>query len=189
MDVEIVQLTRPEDRGEVPREGYEARRHDGSSIWRVDVDLGGTSPSPFREEAIWAEAGAVAIGGKSVVVLLELSSGAELRRIDVPSHFGHVAVQRVNGEEWLFVLGWRDVHAFAPNLAEQWVRRGLAVDGISGGTVEGHVLHLSAEMDPPGGWFDVQLDVCTGRELVREPAFTDDYVGIYGTGKKNEIDG
>jgi hypothetical protein len=184
MEIEIVQLTRKEKRG-VVRESYEARGLDGSSRWKVALDLGGMSPSPFREEAIWAEAGVAAIGGKSVVLLLELSSGAERRRISVPSYFGHLSVQLVDGVEWLFVLGWADVHAFAPNLEEQWVSRGVAVDGITGGTVEGDILHVNAEMDPPGGWFSVQLDVRTGRELAREPAFTDDYAGIYGVGKKS----
>ena len=104
----------------------------------------------------------------------------------MPSFFGELSLQRVEGTEWLFVLGWRDVHAFTPDLEEQWVSRDVAVDGITDGTVEGSVLHVHAEMDPPGGWFSVQLDVRTGRELAR-PAFTEEYVGLYGAGKKGEL--
>ncbi len=66
------------------------------------------------------------------MLLLDLATGAQKRRFPVPSYFGHLSVQLVEGAEWLFVLGWTDVHAFAPNLEEQWVSRGLAVDGITG---------------------------------------------------------
>ncbi|NMO14209.1 hypothetical protein HPC49_28830 [Pyxidicoccus fallax] len=173
MGIEIVQLTSEAERS-AGREAYEARRRDGSILWKVDLDFGDMSSSAFREAAIWADAGVAAIGGGSVVLLLDLSSGEEKRRICVPSCFGSLSLQRVEGAEWLFVLGWTDVHAFTPDLKEQWVSRDLAVDGIVGGTVEGSVLHVHAEMDPPGGWFSVQLDVRTGRELAREPAFTEE---------------
>lgn len=188
MDIQIVRLILEEKR-DSGRETYEARGEDGGTLWKVEVELGDNSPSSFREEAIWADAGVAAIGGRSVVVLLDLFSGMERCRIDVPSFFGGLSVQRVDGMEWLFVLGWTDVHAFAPGFEEQWVSCGVAVDGITRGTVKGSVLHVNAEMDPPGGWFAVQLDVRTGQELAREPDFTDDYVGIYGAGTKGGGDG
>ena len=183
MDIRIIRLTRDEEL-RAGHETYEARGADGGTLWKADLDLGGMSPSSFREEAVWAEASVAAIGGKGVVVLLDLLSGAERCRIDVPSCFCGLSVQRVDGVEWLFVLGWTDVHAFAPGFEEQWVSRGVAVDGITHATVDGAVLHVNAEMDPPGGWFAVQLDVRTGQELAREPGFTDDYVGVYGAGAK-----
>jgi hypothetical protein len=161
-------------------ERYEARGPDNVVVWSVELDLRGQGASPFREEAIWADARLAVIGGGECVVLLDLESGTERARIDVPSHFGQLSIQRVDGVEWLFILGWRDVHAFTPDLREQWVMRDVAVDGITGGNAQGPVLHVNAEMDPPGGWFAVQLDLHTGQEIARSPAFTEGYVGIYG---------
>jgi hypothetical protein len=165
-------------------ESYEARRADGTTLWKVHLDLGATHSSTFREEAVWTEAGLVAVGGNSTVVLVELATGVERCRLEVPSYFGHLSVDRVDGREWLFVLGWTDVHAFSPDLQQRWVSRDVAVDGITGGTVAGEVLQVHAEMDPPGGWFAVELDVRTGRELGRTPAFTAEYFGTLGDAGK-----
>ncbi len=162
----ILQLTPPEQRGAGP-ESYAAVCADGSTRWEVQVDLGSGEASPFREEAPWADAGVAAIGGKGMVVLLDLATGAERARLHIPSYFGHLSVQTVAGAQWLFVLGWRDVHAYGPDLTERWVSRDVAVDGVTGGQVKDGVLHVQAEMDPPGGWVAVELDVQTGRELRR----------------------
>ena len=45
---------------------------------------------------------------------------------------------------------------------------------------EGAVAHLFAEMDPPGGWFAVEMDLLTGAELARRPAFSPCYAGYSG---------
>lgn len=185
MDIEIVPWTSEAERSP-GRGAYAARRRDGSVLWTVDVDFEEDPCPAFRAGAVWVGAGVAAIGGGSVVLLLDLSSGEPKRRIRVPSYFGALSLQRVEGAEWLFVLGWRDVHSFTPDLEERWVSRDVAVDGITGGTVEGSVLYVNAEMDPPGGWFSVRLDVRTGRELAREPAFTEEYVSRSGEGKKGE---
>ena len=66
-----------------------------------------------------------------------------------------------------------------------WIARDVAVDGIVFGEVEGPLLTVHAEMDPPGGWFAVTLDARDGRELDRQPALTPGYVGLYGAAEEN----
>jgi hypothetical protein len=62
--------------------------------------------------------------------------------------------------------------------------RDVAVDGLTGadGCHDGGVLIVNAEMDPPGGWFEVVLDARSGRDLGRTPSFSPGYVGVYGVG-------
>jgi len=67
----------------------------------------------------------------------------------------------------LGLLGWRAVHAPARELSVRWVARDVAVDGLVFGDLTAGGVRLSAEMDPPGGWVDVGLDLRTGRELWR----------------------
>jgi len=59
------------------------------------------------------------------------------------------------------------VVAVGPSLNVSWVNKNLAVDGIIWRGQEGQRLLLSAEMDPPGGWVDVELDANSGKELSR----------------------
>jgi hypothetical protein len=68
----------------------------------------------------------------------------------------------------LFVLGWCNVVAIDKTLAVRWVSTNVAVDGITWRRQDGDRILLSAEMDPPGGWGDVELDARTGREIARE---------------------
>jgi hypothetical protein len=46
-----------------------------------------------------------------------------------------------------------------------WVSENVAIDGITWRGQVGDRIQLSAEMDPPGGWVDVELDATTGRML------------------------
>lgn len=82
------------------------------------------------------------------------------------------------------MLGYCDVIALDRSLAIRWTAQDIAVDGITGadGCSDGDMLIVQAEMDPPGGWFEVALDARTGRELRRVPRLSPGYVGIYGIG-------
>lgn len=108
------------------------------------------------------------------------------------SKFGHLALAVVpalaagaDEGELLLILGWNDVHAIARDLSTRWIARDVAVDGLVFGAVDGSLLAVHAEMDPPGGWFAVTLDARDGRELGRQPAFTPGYVGLYGAAEEN----
>lgn len=114
------------------------------------------------------------------------------QRLDVPCLFGHLALDP--GEEGvrpetLYVLGWTDAIAIDPSLETRWSARDLAVDGITFNGVSGPLIRLSVEMDPPGGWFEIELDSATGHERSRAEAFSDDYLGIYGGPRPNGSSG
>jgi hypothetical protein len=150
---------------------YVVRRGD-DVLWLAGIDFGDASHVPFREELFWEATNTVVIGGGNVVYFFD-TQGDLRAQISVPSLFGHLALAAIptaagNTEELLFILGWTDVHAIDSQFETAWVARGVAVDGIV--FIEGRddAVILSAEMDPPGGWVNVALDVHTGAELWRE---------------------
>lgn len=152
---------------------------DGEPQWQVLVSWQAHAGVPFRAEVCWEAAGIAALGGGSAVHLVALASGAPVGRIDLPSGFGHLGLNERDGE--LSALGWTEIVAIDQTLAVRWRARDVAVDGLVYRGSRDGVLHVAAEMDPPGGWFDVTLDAATGRELSRRPAFTEGYRGIHGT--------
>ena len=142
---------------------YVARDADGV-VWTVELhlDMRGT---PFREEIVWPAASVVAVGGGDAVHFLSAESGAVVAtlplEVDTFGHFGPA-----DGDV-LYVLGWRHVVAVDRTLATRWVSRDLAVDGLVWKDQVGDRILLSAEMDPPGGWVDVEIDVLSGSRIAR----------------------
>jgi hypothetical protein len=63
----------------------------------------------------------------------------------------------------LYILGWRNVIAIDRTLTVRWISENVAIDGIMWRGQDGDRILLSVEMDPPGGWVDVELDATTGR--------------------------
>lgn len=142
---------------------YVARDENGIA-WTVELPLD-MRATPFREEAIWPAASVVAIGGGPEVHFLAAESGALVHTIALgDDYFGHFSP--ADGD-MLYILGWRNVIALDASLAVRWIHTHLAVDGIAWNGQEGDQLLLSAEMDPPGGWVDVELDARTGQRLQR----------------------
>jgi hypothetical protein len=150
---------------------------DGVPSWQVILSWGEHAAVPFREEAIWPAAQVAVIGGGGIVHFLDLETGASRHQLELPCRFGHLAL----ADDTLFILGWTDLIAIERTLDTRWWARDVAVDGIVFDSVTGPFVRIAAEMDPPGGWFDVTLDAATGREIARHPAFSDDYAGIYAT--------
>ncbi len=154
-------------------------RAHGIERWRVELDLGEVARrNPFREAIVWTRAHRVVAGAGDRVHVLELATGALDATMELGSdHFGQLALGTVELEgakvELLFVLGWTDVRAYDAGLVLRWHARNVAVDGITFAGVEGPVLKVSAEMDPPGGWFEVLLDAGTGQEKGRRPSAPD----------------
>lgn len=173
---------------ELTRDGACALRAGGVERWRVALDLGEAAWwNPFRAAITWSGAQRVIAAARDRVHVLHATTGALDRTFELaPDCFGHLAVVAVpQGQatvELLLVLGWTDIWAHDADLSLRWHARHVAVDGITFDRVDGSVLRVHAEMDPPGGWFAVSLDVATGREHARHPSFLPGYVGIYGEG-------
>ncbi|MCE9577365.1 MAG: hypothetical protein K8W52_29725 [Deltaproteobacteria bacterium] len=166
--------------GDGPPDDTYALVEDGVMRWQAAVGWGDHRHVPFREELIWPSIDAVVIGGGDHVHVLDRATGAVRARIAVPSLFGGLALdpgEPPHRPEALFIAGWRDLIALEPTLAIRWHATDLAIDGVIVHDVVGTVVRIGCEMDPPGGWFDVEVDALTGRELGRRPAFTEDYVG------------
>lgn len=136
---------------------YTARDEHGEVVWKIDlhIDMRGT---PFREEAVWLAASMAIIAGGHYVHFV--SDAGLVTTIDLgDDFFGHLGP--TDGDV-LYVLGWQRVTAIDPTLAVRWVSEEIAVDGIVWVDGDRACIRLSAEMDPPGGWVDVELDPATG---------------------------
>jgi hypothetical protein len=167
-------------------------RCDGTERWRACLDFGeAIAWNPFREALVWPTARRVVAAASDRVHLLDLEAGEPRATLILsPDLFGHLAlVELAEGDattELLLVLGWTDVRAYDASASLCWHARRIAVDGITFDQLDGSILRVHAEMDPPGGWFSVSLDATTGHELAREPAFSPGYCGLYGEGPAEE---
>lgn len=149
-----------ERRGDI----YVARDANGETVWSVELPLDMTG-TVFREEFLWKAGPVVVIAGGPTVHFLAPESGATLKTLSLDDDlFGHCGP---TDDDVLYILGWRHVIAVDKTLAVQWVSRDVAIDGLTWTGRDGDRVQLSAEMDPPGGWVDVELDALTGRELSR----------------------
>lgn len=142
---------------------YVARDADGIA-WTVESHLD-TSGTPFRDEIVWPAASVVAIGGGNAVHFLSAETGAVVKTLSLADDlFGHFGP---NDRDVLYILGWRHVFAVDRALAVRWVSKDVAIDGITWRGCQGNRIQIAAEMNPPGGWVDVDLDAITGREIAR----------------------
>jgi hypothetical protein len=168
------------------------RGDDGEARWSIGVDASALERACFREAFLWQRGGVACVGAAEHVWLFDLASGAPRLHLDrsglhsaASSLFGHFGQATLrDGTELLVVLGHTDLTAIDASLSIRWMARDVAVDGITGadGCSDGDTLIVQAEMDPPGGWFEVTLDARTGRELRRTPSFSPDYGGAYREG-------
>jgi hypothetical protein len=118
---------------------------------------------PFHERIAWPAADVVAVGEGDVVRFLASDSGEIVKALALgDDRFGHFGESPA---DVLYILGWRNVTAVDRTLAIKWVSVDVAIDGITWRGQLGDRIQLSAEMDPPGGWVDVELDAATGRQL------------------------
>ena len=139
---------------------------DGAVQWQVDTGAGPTPGNPFREALSWPEGAVVVVGSGATAIALSRARGDVLGRRDVPDGFGHFAAvtSRTRGP-LLLILGWCHVQALDTRLELVWSARDLAIDGLLLLGCDGDTLRLSAELDPPGGWVDVSLDLDSGARL------------------------
>jgi hypothetical protein len=121
------------------------------------------SDSAFHEHVFWPAASVIAVGAEASVELFDAGTGALVKSVSLDGdRFGHFGPPQ---GEVLYVLGWRDVTAIGRALEVAWRSVDVAIDGILWRGQSGGRIQLSAELDPPGGWVDVELDMATGRKL------------------------
>jgi len=121
--------------------------------------------SAFREHVFWPAASVIAVGADRAVEFFDPDSGALVKSLSLgDDFFGHLGPP--DGDV-LYILGWRNVTAVNRTLDIFWRNEDVAIDGIVWRGQDGDRIQLSAEMDPPGGWVDVELDATTGRPTSR----------------------
>jgi hypothetical protein len=165
---------------------------DGEARWSASVDGAAIQNACFREAFLWPPGGVACIGAAQYVWLFDLATGAPRLHLDLNelrpsawSHFGHFGHATLgDGTELLVVLSYTDVMAMDASLSIRWMAHDVAVDGLTGadGCHDADMLIVHAEMDPPGGWFEVAIDARTGHELGRTPSFSPGCVGTDGVG-------
>jgi hypothetical protein len=138
-------------------------RRGSRSFWEVAVEW--PHWFGFSGELIWPEADAVLLGSSSAIYALNLADGAVLLQRELGSY--SCAFQLSPDQTRLYVLDGEQVTCLAASLAVVWVSSPIAVDGLQFEALEGDRLIVLAEMDPPGDWWRVELDLLSGRELSR----------------------
>jgi hypothetical protein len=160
---------------------------EGHTRWQVPLDSSELERACFREAILWRAGGVACVGADDRVRFYDVETGGTKFEIaldalhDSPwSLFGHFGEARLrDGTELLIILTYTDVIALNASLELRWEARDVAIDGLTFHGACDDLLVIHAEMDPPGGWFEVALDARTGEEVSRNPSFTPGYTGIY----------
>lgn len=140
---------------------------DGTIVWQSAI-LWESHCSPFQAQVVWKEAGVILFGAHAEVYALDADKGKVIFHKRLDSYFGYFEFDlscRV-----LFVLTGTEVLCFNTAFRELWSTRGLAVDGVVCQELADDFMIVAAEVDPPGGWDRVKIDIATGREISRLPA-------------------
>ena len=95
--------------------------------------------------------------GVYVIDLLNLS----FDHIAVDGYFGYF----VEDGECIYILGCENIIAMNRECSVLWKSDCIAVDGITCEGIEGKTMQVTCEMDPPGGWVDKKIDLCTGKVI------------------------
>ena len=135
---------------------------NGSVVWCVAIAF---DAGVFKEEIVWLKAGGAAIGGGDDLYVLSLTDGAILFHHKLNGYFGQMCLSP--DKVSLYVSGATDLLALTTSLETAWYKKNLAVDGIIFDKISESVLHLSTEVDPPGGWEKVTVDATNGKEIDR----------------------
>ena len=81
--------------------------------------------------------------------------------ISVDGYFGYF----VKNQDYIYILGCENIIAIDIDARFVWKSDNIAVDGIVCNGIEGHIMYISCEMDPPGGWEDMKIDLLTGNTI------------------------
>ena len=87
--------------------------------------------------------------------------------IPIDGYFGYF----VKNQDCLYILGCENVIAIDIDSNIVWKSDYLAVDGIVFEGIEGRIMNISCEMDPPGGWEYKKIDLLTGKTINSKKIF------------------
>lgn len=82
-------------------------------------------------------------------------------KISVDGYFGYFE----KSHDYVYILGCENIIALYKDGNIVWKSDPIAVDGIVCDGIEGQIMHVSCEMDPPGGWKDMKIDLLTGKTI------------------------
>ena len=140
---------------------------DGKALWTVVVDWS-SKCSGYSRQLVWSDANCVLFGGNEEVFALELNSGKQLRHwvLGAGSYFCDFREL----EDRMLILSGTEILSISDTLDLQWQTEGLAQDGVIWSKLcdDGTSFEVDAEMDPPGGWEEVTIDICSGKLLKRQ---------------------
>ena len=145
---------------------YFELREDGSLAWQAAIHWE-SSCSLFQSQLVWEEANAALFGAHDEVYALDIRTGAVILHRTLESYFGYFELAPFH--RMAIVLTGTGILAFDSDLQEMWSSHHVAVDGIVCKEIGQQFLTVDAEMDPPGGWQRVTIDLKTGKEVSRIP--------------------
>ena len=81
--------------------------------------------------------------------------------ISIDGYFGYF----VKDQDCIYILGCENIIAIDIDGNIVWKSDSIAVDGIVCRGIEERIMYISCEMDPPGGWEDMKIDILTGKTV------------------------
>jgi hypothetical protein len=137
---------------------------NGTTAWKAAFEWELLCGS-FQSQLVWEEAHVALFGSHDEVYALDIDTGAVTLHQALRSYFGSFRISPMH--HLLLVLTGQDILAFNEQLKQLWSTQGLAVDGVVCQEIS-ETLTVDCEMDPPGDWQRVTIDLKTGAELTRE---------------------
>lgn len=131
---------------------------DGMPVMRIDVHERAPSAHPFTEAITWA--GFVVIGFGGFVHLVSLTTRAA-SSFPLSCYFGHLYPV----DDRLLVADAEYLTCFDAAGAIRWRSERLGIDGVVVTSVEGEVIEVKGEWDPPGGWRPYRILISNGASV------------------------
>lgn len=116
----------------------------------------GAKCSPFDDVQI--EKNVLDVGFQDMFYLFDLERNVNLAAVSMNGYFGHLYFH----SEHFFAADSNGIHCLDLQGEIVWQTNNIAVDGVIIDNFENGTIYGQAEMDPPGGWEDFELDLTTG---------------------------
>ena len=128
---------------------------DDTPLLSVEVNL--ITPDCFIDSIIVGDY--LYIGNYTEGVYVINLKDFNYNNISIDGYFGEF----VKNQDCLYIIGCENIIAIDIDSNFVWKSDYIAVDGIECKGIEGQIMDISCEMDPPGGWEDMKIDLLTGK--------------------------